>query len=338
MKDILLSSGTDIEVSNGNERIVLGGGCFWGVEAYFMKMPGIVRTFVGYGNGDFLNPSYEQVCNENTNHVEAVFIEYNPEIIDLNHILKYFFKIIDPTSFNKQGNDIGSQYRSGIYYIDEKDKDIIERFIEREQLRYNNKIVTEVLPLKNLSVAEEYHQKYLEKNPGGYCHISFNSLPKKGDHLLTEDPLWSDDYYKKDDDTLQKELSILQYEVTQNSATEKPFSSNYDKSFQEGIYVDITTGQPLFSSNEKFDAGCGWPSFSKPISDELIEEKEDLSYGYRRTEVKSKLGDSHLGHVFNDGPKELGGLRYCINGASLKFIPREEMEAEGYGYLLKLFK
>lgn len=335
-RNIELSNETVIDVAKDNRRIVLGGGCFWGVEAYFSQLPGVVRTFVGYANGNSVDTSYEEVCTGTTAHAEVVFVEYNPKIIDTKHILKYFFKIIDPTILNRQGNDVGTQYRTGIYTIDEIDEEIVREFVKDISKEYSDEIVVEVKPLENLAIAEEYHRDYLKKNPGGYCHITFETLPDK-DAVLVEKNLWSDEYVKKSDEELRESLSMLQYDVTQNSGTEKPFTSEYDQNFKEGIYVDITTGQPLFQSADKFDAGCGWPSFSKPIEEDLLTEHIDTRHGRIRTEVKSERGDSHLGHVFNDGPEELGGLRYCINGAAIRFIAKEDMEEEGYGYLKKLF-
>lgn len=328
-----------LDVKTGNQKIVVAGGCFWGTERYIEQLPGVERTFVAYANGKSQSPSYEEVCTGQTGHAEAVFVEYNPEIIDLHHLLTYFFKTMNPTSLNRQGNDVGSQYRSGIYYFNEGDRPVIEAFIQGEEKNYSQPIQTEVLALSNLYPAEEYHQKYLVKNPNGYCHVRFDSLPKQGAVLKGAMPskqgeLWN--YQPAGDDQLRK-LPALSYEVTQNKATERPFTSPYDQEFGEGIYVDITSGQPLFSSRDKFDAGCGWPSFSRPIEEALIAEELDTSHNRIRTEVLSDLSGAHLGHVFTDGPKDMGGLRYCINGAALRFVPKANMEKEGYGYLLTLF-
>ena len=289
---------------------------------------------MGYANGNRDKaPTYEQVCEGNTNFAETVKVTYNPQLIDLHKLIDLYFKIIDPTSLNKQGNDRGTQYRTGIYYTNATEKPLIEKAIHQLATQYTKPIVVEVLPLRNFYKAEEYHQAYLDKNPNGYCHISpaMFELARKANPVPTK-------YKRPAESELRKLLTPEQYAVTQESATERPFANEYWNEYREGIYVDITTGEPLFVSTDKFESGCGWPSFSKPISKKLITEKTDTSHQMLRTEVRSTLGNAHLGHVFNDGPKELGGLRYCINSASLRFIPKENMEKEGYGEYLKLLK
>ena len=308
-------------------RIYLAGGCFWGVEGYFKRIEGVVDTECGYANGNTKNPSYEEVCRKNTGHAEAVRIDFDDNIISLEDLLIYYFRIIDPISVNKQGNDVGTQYRTGIYYTDEGQLPIINAALKREQEKYIDKIAVEVLEIENFYDAEEYHQNYLDKNPNGYCHINLE--------WANEPIVMSENYKKENNESLKNRLTDLQYDVTMNAATEAPFRNEYWDSFERGIYVDITSGEPLFFSTDKFESGCGWPSFSKPIQKDLVRYKEDLSLGRRRIEVRSNSADAHLGHVFNDGPAELGGLRYCINSAALKFIPLEKMEEEGYGYLIK---
>lgn len=315
-----------MESQNNTDIIYLAGGCFWGVEAYFSKLPGVVKTEVGYANGKIKDPTYELVTNGDTDFAETVSVEYDSKRISLQELLSHYFDIVDVTTLNRQAHDIGTQYRSGIYYIKDADKEIIENSIKQEQKKHKNPIVTEVKKLDNFYIAEEYHQKFLEKNPGGYCHIDLSKVRKY------------DKYRKPSMDEIKRQLSDIQYKVTQENATEKPFSSKYDKNFDDGIYVDIVTGEPLFSSNDKYDAGCGWPSFTKSINEKVINERQDNSLGMNRTEVRSYIGDSHLGHVFNDGPKDKGGQRYCINGAALKFVPKEAMQKEGYGEYLYLFK
>lgn len=310
-----------VEVKNKGE-IYLAGGCFWGTEAYFQKIDGIVDTTVGYANGKGKDTNYKSL--KETDHAETVHIVYDRDKISLQEILQHYFRIINPTSVNKQGGDAGRQYRTGVYYLDFNDKLIVEEFIKSEQEKYDKPIAVEVQELKNFIVAEEYHQDYLIKNPGGYCHVDLG---------LADQPLERVEkkkYEKPSDEVLKEKLSELQYRVTQNAGTERAFTSEYDKFDEPGIYVDIVTGEPLFSSKDKYDAGCGWPSFTKPI-DENVKYFKDASHGMERVEVKSKSGDSHLGHVFNDGPKEKGGARYCINGAALRFVPLADMEKEGYG-------
>ncbi len=309
-----------MNIKNRNE-IYFAGGCFWGVEGYFKEIPGVISTTVGYANGKTQDTDYNRV--KETDHSETVKIIYNEDEITLQDLIEYYFRIIDPTSINKQGNDIGRQYRTGIYYNDEYDKLVINEIIKQKQADYDKKIAVEVQPLNNFIEAEEYHQDYLDKNPGGYCHINL-SLAKK--------PLSKEEspYKKPDDNTLRDKLSDIEYKVTQEKATERPFTSNYDDFYEKGIYVDIVSGEPLFSSSDKYDAGCGWPSFTRPI-DSTIDYSADKSFNMKRVEVKSKSAGSHLGHVFYDGPKDKGGARYCINGASLRFIPLDKMEEEGYG-------
>lgn len=313
---------SNIEKKEDEKEIYLAGGCFWGTQAYFDQLAGIVKTEVGYANGIGENPTYEQVCTGATGYAETTKIIYNPEKINLYQILEHYFRTINPTSLNKQGGDIGTQYRTGIYTQNLDDRQVVQDFFELVKNNYDTKIVVEDKLLKNYYAAEDYHQKYLEKNPGGYCHVDL-SLVNRDSKIM--------EYVKPSDEEIKDKLTKEQYEITQNSDTEMPFSSEYDNFYEKGIYVDIVTGQPLFSSSDKFDAGCGWPSFSKPIEDNGVNYFEDNSIiNRRRVEVRSKSGDTHLGHVFNDGPLELGGLRYCINGASLKFIPLDKMDEEGY--------
>lgn len=321
-------------LDNTENTIYFAGGCFWGTEYFFQQVNGVDSTEVGYANGTLKDPTYKMVTTGKTGFAETVKVKYNPAEVELGLLIDLFFETIDPTSLNKQGNDIGTQYRTGIYYTNDDQKQLIEQKIAELAKKYDNTIVIEVEPIKNFYSAEDYHQDYLVKNPGGYCHIG----PALFELARKANPKKEAKYKKADKETLKRELTPLQYEVTQNNATERPYTSEYDQEFREGIYVDITTGEPLFLSDDKFDAGCGWPSFSKPINEALIKEVLDKTHGMVRTEVRSNTGDAHLGHVFNDGPADKGGLRYCINGASLKFIPKEEMKAKGYGEYLDLLK
>lgn len=315
-------------------EIYFAGGCFWGTEHFLKQIRGVENTQVGYANSRVANPSYEQVCTGETNAAEAVKVVYDAEVVKLNLLLELYFQTIDPTSMNRQGNDRGSQYRTGIYYTDEADLPVVKAALQKLATRYTAPVVVEVERLKNFYPAEEYHQDYLDKNPTGYCHINpaLFALAKKANAPVAKT------YKKPDDAILRRTLTAEQYAVTQQNATERAFRNEYWDEHRPGIYVDITTGEPLFVSTDKFDSGCGWPSFSKPIDKKLIEEKKDTSHGMIRTEVRSKTGDAHLGHVFTDGPADRGGLRYCINSASLRFIPKEKMQEEGYGEYLYLVK
>lgn len=316
------------------KEIYLAGGCFWGTEHFLKQIEGVKTTQVGYANGNKKNPTYQEVCTGTTDFAETVKVEYNPATAELPFLIELFFKTIDPTSLNKQGNDRGTQYRTGIYYTDPADLPVIQQTVNRLASAYKRPLAVEIKPLVNFYAAEDYHQDYLDKNPGGYCHID-PSLFKLARNARMEKPR---SYVKPDDSVLREQLTPEQYAVTQENATERPFRNAYWNEHRPGIYVDITTGEPLFVSTDKFDSGCGWPSFSKPIDRKLVVEKKDTSHGMIRKEVRSSTGDAHLGHVFDDGPKDKGGLRYCINSASLRFIPKEKMEAEGYGSYIGMVK
>ena len=280
--------------------IYLAGGCFWGVEAFISRLKGVNQTEVGYANGRDLAPTYEKVCSGKTGHAETVKVTYNPEIISLDKILENFYRIIDPFSKNRQGNDIGTQYRTGIYWQEEEQKEIVLSFLKAKQKETQKRIVIEAYPISCFYPAEAYHQKYLEKNPNGYCHVDLNLInDEEFEHLTKEE-----------------------YKITQLAMTEPPFSGKYDNFFEDGVYVDVVNGEVLFSSEDKFDSKCGWPAFSKPISDDVITKNRDFSHGTTRIEVRSTKSNSHLGHLFHDGPG--GSPRYCINSAALKFIPKDE--------------
>ena len=311
------------------KELWVAGGCFWGTQRYLSLLNGVLATDVGYANGRGNAPSYEEVCTGTPGFAEAVHIVYDSEVLPLEKLLYYFFLSIDPVAKNRQGNDVGVQYRTGIYYQDPADAEVIKTALQELQARYDKPIAIESGQLENYFEAEEYHQDYLEKSPGGYCHISPSLF-----QLAKE----TQKYVKPSQETLAKKLTPLQYQVTQQGATEPPFKNEYDSEERQGIYVDVATGQPLFSSQDKFQSGCGWPAFSKPLNSAGVEYLPDSGHGMQRVEVKSTLGGSHLGHVFNDGPKDEGGLRYCINSASLRFIPKEEMEKEGYGSYLFMVK
>lgn len=312
-------------------EIYLAGGCFWGMEKYIASIRGVTQTQVGYANGKTENPTYEDVCHRDTGHAETVRVVYDPGKVPLSFLLSLYFEAIDPTSVNRQGGDSGTQYRTGIYYTDAADRAVAEASLKALQATLRAPVAVELLPLDNFWPAEAYHQKYLDKNPTGYCHIGKAHFEHAANAIVNPA-----DYAAKDDETLRGTLSAEQYAVTRQSATEAPFQNAYHSEYRAGIYVDITSGEPLFASADKFESGCGWPSFAKPIDPAVVRERMDTTIGRVRTEVRSRVGDAHLGHVFPDGPKALGGLRYCINSAALRFIPREDMAREGYGAFLDL--
>lgn len=303
--------------------IYLAGGCFWGIEAYFQKIHGVMKTEVGYANGKDDCTSYRLL--KETGHAETVHLVYDENRISLAAILSHFFRIIDPVSVNRQGNDRGTQYRTGIYYIDAFSYRIAKCALEQLQKNYGSPLAIELEPLRHFVPAEPEHQNYLENNPAGYCHIALS---------MADVPLASEERYGKMSPEELKDLPELSYRVTQESATEMPGTSQFIHPQKEGIYVDITSGAPLFSTEDQFDSGCGWPSFTKPMDPGQMVYREDYSHRMQRTEVRSRNADAHLGHVFEDGPAEKGGLRFCINGAALRFIPKEKMEEEGYGMYL----
>ncbi|MDY3305447.1 bifunctional peptide-methionine (S)-S-oxide reductase MsrA/peptide-methionine (R)-S-oxide reductase MsrB [Psychrobacter sanguinis] len=341
------SAGTPINT----KTIYLAGGCFWGLEAYMERVDGVVDAISGYANGNpnVKDPSYEQVI-AGSGHAETVKVVYDADKIDLETVLKYYFRVIDPTSLNKQGNDRGVQYRTGIYYTDAADKAIIDRALQQLKGKYSQKIVVEEKPLANFALAEEYHQDYLAKNPNGYCHIDLSLADDKvqasgssGTKKLTEattvqQALDPKRYANFDKNALKNTLTKSQYDITQKAGTERAFSHEYDHLFAPGIYVDVVSGEPLFLSTHKYDSGCGWPSFWQPIAPQVITEHKDMAFNMVRTEVRSRVADSHLGHVFNDGPKDKTGLRYCINGGALQFIPVDKMPQSGYGVFVDMVK
>ena len=311
------------------KSIYFAGGCFWGLQKFFDQFGGVLKTEAGYANGPDEVPGYQQVC-AGSGHAETVRVDYDETSISLTRLLEYFFKVIDPLSVNRQGNDRGIQYRTGIFYSEDAQLDEIKPVYEAEQRKAGRPLAVQLEPLRNFFPAEEYHQKYLDKNPGGYCHI-----PKEYFSLGSHEP---DGSAEDAGEELRRRIGDEAYEVTQNAATEPPFTGKYDHFFEKGIYVDVVSGQPLFSSEDKFDSGCGWPAFTQPIEKGAVTERIDNSHGMIRTEVRSVEADSHLGHVFNDGPALSGGLRYCINSASLRFVSYENLEKQGYGAYKKLFR
>ncbi|MCI2058774.1 MAG: peptide-methionine (R)-S-oxide reductase MsrB [Oscillibacter sp.] len=316
----------------GTEVIYLAGGCFWGMEKLAQALPGVLDAVSGYANGDSgtQQPTYELVCTGGTGFKETVRVVYDPAVITLPQLLQAYFLVINPTAVNRQGHDVGTQYQAGIYYRDEASGETVERIAAAEAKKYE-KFAVEHGPLVNFYDAEEYHQDYLEKNPGGYCHIPAHKIEDVAALILAEQS-----YRKPAQEQLRQSLTPQQYNVTQKAYTERAFTGKYWDTDQEGIYVDVTTGQPLFRSADKYESGCGWPSFTAPIYEGVVRYIADDSMGMSRTEVKSSVGDAHLGHIFTDDPESPNGTRYCINSASLRFIPRSEMKKRGYGAYLML--
>ena len=321
------------------------GGCFWCMEEPFEKMAGIKAVTSGFSGGEENSPSYKEVAMGKTSHREAVQIHYDPSEVSYLELLKIFWKQINPVDGEGQFADRGHHYTTAIFYHGERQKALAERSLEalKEAKIFNGSIQTEILPYRNFYPADEGHQDYYRKNPTHYYAYKKGSGRASFIHSLWDarefphiQPLELK-YLKPDDKILREKLSAIQYKVTRENGTELPFQNEYFKFKKEGIYVDIVSGEPLFASLHKFDSGTGWPSFYQPLEPTNIIEKMDHSYGMQRVEVRSKFADSHLGHLFQDGPHPTG-LRYCINSAALRFIPRKMLEEEGFGAYSKLFQ
>ena len=318
---------------NEKRVIYLAGGCFWGMEKLMQSIPGVLDAESGYANGTGeRDADYKTVCTGKTGFRETVKVTYDPARVSLDQLLFAYFEVVDPTAVNRQGHDTGTQYQAGIYYADAESQAIVEHVSAIERAR-TPRFSVEIGPLVNFFPAEEYHQNYLDKNPNGYCHIPFAEIAR-----LSKGTIDAGRYRKPEETKIRETLSPEQFAVTQQSATEPPFTSEFYGSKARGLYVDIVTGEPLFTSDDMYHSSCGWPSFTKPIEPSVVVERTDSSHCMRRVEVRSRAGDSHLGHVFEGDAESPNGIRYCINGASLRFVPFEELESQGYGYLKGTFK
>jgi len=303
------------------EKATFAGGCFWCLESIFAEMPGVITTEVGYAGWAEENPIYEQVCSGQTSHREAIQVTFDPRRISYNELLILFWSQIDPTDAGGQFTDRGFSYTTAIWYHSIPQKQIaFESRARLEELkRFDTPIVTEILPFTTFYWAEIYHQKYYQKSniryylykkgSGREDFIDTHWTPEILNYLKWKDAVQAKKYKRHSESELKKELDKLWYAVTQESATEPPFTSVFSEQWEEGIYVDIVSGEPLFASVDQYDAGCGWPSFTRPINTHFIVAQDDEKYGMRRTEVRSKYGDSHLGHVFVDCPNDQGRKR-----------------------------
>ncbi|MDG4658437.1 peptide-methionine (S)-S-oxide reductase MsrA [Ectobacillus antri] len=316
-------------MSEQKELATFAGGCFWCMVKPFDEIDGVYGIVSGYTGGHTENPTYKEVCSETTGHYEAVQITFDPSRLSYEELLEMYWRQIDPTDAGGQFHDRGQSYQTAIFYHTEEQRKKAEasKRALAESGVFKKPIVTEILPAKPFYPAEEYHQDYYKKNSFRY------EMYRKGsgrDAFLKK-------HWPKNNEHLKEKLTDMQFYVTQENGTEPPFQNEFWDHQEEGLYVDIVSGEPLFSSRDKFDSGCGWPSFTKPVMSASVKEHVDLSHRMVRTEVRSREADSHLGHVFDDGPRDKGGLRYCINSAALRFIPKEDLEREGYGDFKILF-